>query len=192
MTGPMTALNLAFVNCFRFKGRATRAEFWWVVLIFSAIGMVAVVADVLMMSKITSTGDQAALLALGPFDFYSTVYSLVTAIPFLTLSVRRLHDVGMSGFWWLLNLIPGVGAIILIVIYCLPSDNNTSVHGTPKGLTAGRSSKPVTVDAHKRAMQGYATLFDKDKKVTPETVAARKAEVADYYRNHVLKSAPGA
>jgi len=50
----------------------------------------------------------------------------------------------------------------------------------------------MTVDSHKRAMQGYAVLFDKDKPVTAEMQAARKAEVADYYRSRVLKASPSA
>ena len=32
MTGPLTAINLAFVNIFNFKGRTTRSEYWWATL----------------------------------------------------------------------------------------------------------------------------------------------------------------
>jgi hypothetical protein len=39
-------------------------------------------------------------------------------------------------------------------------------------------------------MQGYGLLFDKDKQPTQQQLAARKAEVSDYYRSRVTKSAP--
>jgi hypothetical protein len=78
-------------------------------------------------------------------------------------------------------------------MYVLPSQNSTTVHGTPAaGPVVDRTGKPLTVDAHKRAMQGYALLLDKDKRPSPEQQAARKAEIGDYYRTHVLKSAPQA
>ncbi|MEH6645836.1 DUF805 domain-containing protein [Sulfitobacter sp.] len=189
MTGPLTALNLAFVHIFSFKGRATRTEFWLVTLFFTVLGAVAVGADAMMITAITSSGDPAAVYALRPFDFYTTYYSLITAIPFTTLSVRRLHDAGFSGFFWLLNAVPFVGPLALLVMYCLPSSNRTSVHGTPKGPLASPTGKPLTVDVHKRAMQGYATLFDSNKPVTQEMQATRKAEIYDYYRSKVLKSA---
>ena len=187
MTGPLAALNLAFVHIFSFKGRATRAEFWWVTLVFTILGAVAVGADAMMITAVTSSGDPAAIYGLRPFDFYTTYYSLITAIPFTTLSVRRLHDAGFSGFFWLLNVVPFVGPIALFVMYCLPSSNKTSVHGTPKGPVAGPAGKPVSVDVHKRAMQGYATLFNSEKPLTPEMQAARKAEISNYYRSKVLK-----
>lgn len=192
MTGPLTAINLALVNIFNFKGRATRSEYWWATLLLTIGGMVASVMDFMMVSSIANGANPTAIYALSPFDFSTTYYILVTFIPFTSLSVRRLHDVGMSGFWWLLQFVPFVGALVLLVFYCMPSNDRATVHGAPKSAPANTKGKPVTVDAHKRAMQGYATLFDKDKPVTPDMQAARKAEIADYYRSRVLKSAPAA
>lgn len=188
MTGPLTALNLAFVNFFTFKGRATRAEFWWVTLFFTLIGVALFAVDMMSIYPLLVSQDFATMATMGPFDFYSLVFSLITVIPYTTLSVRRLHDVGMSGFWWFLGMIPIVGGLVLAFFYCLPSGATSSVHGTPTGPTASPAGTRETVDAHKRAMQGYALLFDKDKAVSPETRAARKAEVSDYYRSRVLKS----
>ena len=47
---------------------------------------------------------------------------LVFLIPQLAICWRRLHDIGRSGGWYFLGLIPIVGAIILIVWYCKDSD----------------------------------------------------------------------
>lgn len=192
MTGPLTALNLAFVHAFNFKGRATRAEFWWVILFFSIIGAAASFADGLMLMGVLEDVDPNAILALGPFDFFSFYFFLITLVPHTSLAVRRLHDAGFSGFCVLFYSVPLIGQLVLLVMFCLPSSRDTSVHGSPKGPAVAPGGKPVTVDVHKRAMQGYATLFDSDKPVTQEMQAARKAEISDYYRSKVLKSAPAA
>ncbi len=47
----------------------------------------------------------------------SILYSLLTFIPLLAISVRRLHDVGYSGFFLLLSLVPLFGIIILLVLF---------------------------------------------------------------------------
>ena len=48
------------------------------------------------------------------------VVSVIIALVSLSLSVRRLHDTGKSGYWWFIGLIPIIGAIVLIVFYCTP------------------------------------------------------------------------
>lgn len=192
MTGPLTAINLAFVNIFNFKGRTTRSEYWWATLFLTLGGLIALAIDFMMVSSLINGTDPAAVYALSPFDFSMTYYSLVSLIPFTSLSVRRLHDIGMSGFWLMLQFVPFVGSLVLLVFYCMPSSDRSTVHGSPKAAPVTAKGKPLPVDAHKRAMQGYATLFDKDKPVTPEMQAARKAEIADYYRSRVLKSSPAA
>lgn len=46
------------------------------------------------------------------------LYGLFILIPSFTVSVRRLHDIGKSGWWILISLIPVIGSIILLVWYC--------------------------------------------------------------------------
>lgn len=192
MTGPLTALHLAATHAFTFKGRATRAEFWWVALFAGIAGIVTSIMDGIKIQELAISGDPMALYNLGPLDFATTYYMLITAIPLTTLSVRRLHDVGLSGFWVVVQFVPIVGSLIALVMFGMPSSKEASIHGAAKGPVKDIKGKPVTADAHKRAMQGYAVLFDKDKPVTAEMQAARKAEVADYYRSRVLKASPSA
>jgi uncharacterized membrane protein YhaH (DUF805 family) len=62
------------------------------------------------------------------------VVSLLLVIPTIAVTFRRLHDTGRSGWWWLLSLLCGIGAIILL-IFCLsdskPGDNEYGAN--PKG-----------------------------------------------------------
>lgn len=185
MMGPLAALNSAFVNIFNFSGRATRSEFWWFFLVFFIIGLVTVTLDFISVFALIATEGEDAIFGLSPFDSYSVWLSLVTVIPYLSLSIRRLHDAGFSGFWWFLSFVP-FGALALLVLYCLPSQNRHSTYGQAPMGGADATGKPLTADAEKRAMQGYACLFEIDRAPTPEMLAARKEEVSDYYRSKVL------
>ncbi len=191
MTGPLAALTQAFVKSFNFSGRSSRSEFWWVALFVFLIYLGAALADVVMTIDLIQTSGEAAVLALRPFDFICTFVALVTFVPLLSLSIRRLHDAGFSGFWWLVNLVPVVGQLVLLVIFGLPSDGPATVRAKTQ-KTPPATGKAKAVDAHKRAMQGYAVLFNQNAKITPEMEAARKAEISDYYRSRVLKPSASA
>ncbi|EKD94059.1 MAG: protein of unknown function DUF805 [uncultured bacterium] len=105
-----------------FSGRAQRAEYWYFVL-FNAIFSIAVgiIADVV--------GDTTGLLSIG--------YALAMLIPGLAVSVRRLHDIGKSGWFILIGLIPLIGAIWLIVWMVRDSDPGANAYGpNPKGMKA--------------------------------------------------------
>lgn len=187
--GPFSAITTAFVKTLSFSGRASRSEYWWYALFYFVACAVATFVDIRMVIALVQAQGEQALYSLSPFDAVSPWVSLVLCIPMISLSIRRLHDAGFSGFWLLLALIP-IANLALIVLHMLPSEGRTTAHGAPAaGPVKDPSGRPMTIDAHKRAMQGYAVLFEKDKQVSPEMQAARKAEISDYYRSKVLKPA---
>lgn len=100
-------------NYVGFSGRARRKEYWMFVLISAIIAIVIAILESLI-------GMPAVL---------STLYSLVIFLPSLAVTVRRLHDVGKSGWWILISLIPIIGAIILLVFTCLDSQPGTNKWG---------------------------------------------------------------
>jgi uncharacterized membrane protein YhaH (DUF805 family) len=51
----------------------------------------------------------------------SYVYSLVTLLPGIAVTIRRLHDTDRSGWWMLISFVPLVGAIVMIVFLCQDS-----------------------------------------------------------------------
>ncbi len=193
MTGPITAITHAIVNAFNFSGRSTRSEFWWPYAAVILVSIIASVFDAMMMhTAILEHGDMG-IFTLSVSDFASIYVFAITIVPVLSMSVRRLHDAGFSGFWLLISFIPVIGGIALQILYILPSTTPHSSYGPSKTSSAARpTGTPVTKDAHQRAMQGYALLFEKDKPVSPEQQAARKAEISDYYRTRVLKPAASA
>ena len=70
-----------------FKGRARRKEFWMFVLINFVISVVVSIIGGLL-----------------GFSFLSGIYSLAVLVPSIAVSVRRMHDVGKSGWFVLIPL----------------------------------------------------------------------------------------
>jgi len=104
-----------------FSGRARRSEFWFFVL-FQAI--VLVVAQLL---------DR---IIPGDFPIVYSIAGLALLVPFVAAAVRRLHDTGRSGWWFLINF-TGIGAIVLLVFYILDSTPGANQHGpNPKESAA--------------------------------------------------------
>lgn len=108
-----------------FTGRARRSEYWYFVL-FNFI--VSILIGL-------SLGVIAGLLNVPALVYLAYLWSLAVFIPSLAVSVRRLHDIGRSGWWLLLSLIPLVGAIILIIWYCTDSQPGANQYGpNPKEM----------------------------------------------------------
>ena len=94
-----------FLKCMRqyadFKGRARRKEYWMFCLFNFLFGLVVGFVDAVLGT-----------------DVLSGVYGLLVFVPGVAVCVRRLHDIGKSGWMMLLVLIPIVGAIWLLVLFC--------------------------------------------------------------------------
>lgn len=104
------------VNYCNFTGRSSRSEFWWYYLFTVIIGAVFNIISLI-------TGGSATV---------SIIYGLVMLgllLPGLAVGVRRLHDIGKSGWWWFIGLIPLVGTIILLIWWAKDSDMQPNQYG---------------------------------------------------------------
>ena len=101
-----------------FSGRATRSEYWYSVLFGYLVAMLIVIFGMFNESP-------EVIIVL-----YS-ILSLILLIPSLAVCIRRLHDTGRSGWWYLLVLIPYIGAIALLIIFCLNSDDDNKYGPNP-------------------------------------------------------------
>lgn len=110
-----------------FSGRARRKEYWMFVLFNMIFGAVAMSLDNILNLEIGSL----------PYGVFYFLYSLVLLIPGLAVCVRRLHDVGKSGWMLLIVFIPIVGAIWLLVLMVTDSNPGENQYGpNPKEVTA--------------------------------------------------------
>ncbi|MHA1128508.1 MAG: DUF805 domain-containing protein [Alphaproteobacteria bacterium] len=109
----MDSISTCFNKYISFKGRAQRSEFWWFVLFIVIGSAIAGVFDSAMFETRTlMIGGMAVSYNAG---WIGTVFSLAVFLPTWGVEVRRLHDIGKSGWWLLLGLIPVIGFIILLV-----------------------------------------------------------------------------
>ena len=119
------AISSVFSNYANFSGRARRSEYWYFCL-FNII--VSMILSLLM--KLT-----AGSVMFNLFRIADVVYSLAVLIPGLAVAWRRLHDIGRSGAWYLLLLVPIVGVIVLIVWFCKDSQPGVNQYGPcPKDI----------------------------------------------------------
>ncbi|MGB0527557.1 MAG: DUF805 domain-containing protein [Flavobacteriaceae bacterium] len=108
-----------------FNGRARRKEYWIYNIINSIIGGLLFFLDYLLGTTIDfldlGEGNSLGILYL--------VYALFVFIPGVAVAVRRLHDVGKSGWMLLIALIPLIGAIWLLVLYLTDSNPGENKYG---------------------------------------------------------------
>jgi len=112
------AIAAGFTDYFNFQGRSTRSAYWYFVLFLIIGGFITAIADLLLFHPEN----------VGPIN---GIFSLATIIPSLSVFVRRLHDIGRTGWWLLLALIPIIGWIVLIVWACQPTVPQTNEYGPP-------------------------------------------------------------
>jgi len=110
-----------------FSGRSRRKEYWYFTLVYLIIEVVLAVIDMATGLFSQSTG----------IGVLSGIFALAMILPSLSVSVRRLHDTGRSGWWLLIGLIPLLGAIVLLVFMILDSEPGSNRFGdNPKAATA--------------------------------------------------------
>ena len=107
-----------------FKTRARRKEYWMFTLFSIIISGILTLIDTNLGSEVNNgTG------------LFSGIYSLLVLVPSLAVSVRKLHDAGKSGWMLLVALIPLIGAIWLLILFCKDSQPQENKWGAnPKEI----------------------------------------------------------
>ncbi|MEA4910811.1 Inner membrane protein YhaI [bioreactor metagenome] len=114
---------------FDFKSRARRSEFWFVVL-FNFLITSIFLFSVLLAAR------YGLFFLFGLITALYILWYLFMIIPSFAVAIRRLHDVGVSGWWILLSFIPFFGSLALLVFYFLDSQRGLNRWGTnPKGIS---------------------------------------------------------
>ena len=118
------AINKAFNKYFDFGGRSNRSEFWYFFL-FIFIG-----SSIFHLIDTYIIGYHEEEMGI-----VSGIFWLATFIPQLSITFRRLHDIGKSGLWFLLSFTI-IGFIPLIIWWCTMSEPKKNRYGNvPKMLT---------------------------------------------------------
>ena len=97
----------------KFDGRISRCQYWMFAIYSILVGMVI-----------------SLVVSVLPFlDLLSTFYFLGILVPSVGLGVRRLHDINLSGWWFLISVIPYLGGLALIFLFAIPGDNKANDYG---------------------------------------------------------------
>jgi uncharacterized membrane protein YhaH (DUF805 family) len=116
-------------QAFDFRGRATRREYWFflvqlytafilAVLILGLVGAIAFPSEIV--------AGMASVLA----GTVTSVLVLMMMIPYVSASIRRLHDHDKSGWLFLLAMVPGVGWIFFLIMMLTPGTQGPNSYGS--------------------------------------------------------------
>jgi len=112
------SINTCFVQKYAdFSGRASRSEYWFFALFLFLAGMVSVIIDIMILNYHPDD--------LGPINLIVTV---ITMIPAIATTARRLHDVNQSG-WWQLIIFTIVGIPVLLYWYIIKGTDGNNEYG---------------------------------------------------------------
>lgn len=112
-----------------FKSRARRKEYWMFALVNFIISFAIVGIDNALGLSFNYTENVSGS------GVFNLLYNLLILIPSLAVAVRRLHDIGKSGWMLLIGLIPLVGAIWLLILLLRNSEAGENKYGpNPKKL----------------------------------------------------------
>ena len=134
-----TAMTTKYAD---FKTRSTRSEYWYFFLVYVILSAVLLIPSFgSLMAGLDPENLEAASSGPGtlPLVFLGIYFLLALAmlIPSLAVGVRRLHDIGRSGWWYLIAFIP-FGSIVLLIMACLESQPGANKWGpNPHGLASG-------------------------------------------------------
>ena len=91
------SISTCFKKYFVIQGRASKSEFWWFQLLWSASIFIMFIFE----------GKEQVT-----YFFYGII--VIIFIPLFTVGVRRLHDTGKSGFYYFWSLVPFIGSLIVL------------------------------------------------------------------------------
>lgn len=121
-----------YSNYLNFQGRTRRRDFWLAILAYYIVTIVLGAIN-----GIFNALDLKPLAFLGSGIIF--LFTLFNIIPLIAMCIRRLHDTGRSGWWYLGclvgNCLCGVGSIVLIVLHCLDSAPDNMYGPNPKGMS---------------------------------------------------------
>ncbi len=123
---PLTAIRRVYARYFTFRGRASRGEFWWFTLFYTIVLIVLTLVDFRLIDS--------------PYTPLSALFMLFNFFPLYTVSTRRLHDTGNSGWWIVAQLVAPMvlmavaGVAFFQQLYALDTTGDAA---TPDGFLQG-------------------------------------------------------
>lgn len=169
------AVTSCLSNYVGFEGRARRSEYWFFYLFNLAVAFAAY-----LLSQLLKT------------NAISTIVTLALLLPGLSVSVRRLHDVGKKGWYLLMVFVPVVGAILVLVKLCTEGDAGPNVFGPdPKNRAGYTQASYTSAYANPHEEPGSAQRYGTQPVYEDEITRAVSGQNAKYCTYCGSKLGPG-
>lgn len=125
-----------FVRCLRGKyfdgyGRARRLEYWSFVL-FSTLTMIGAFLPFLFAAAVLGAVSEDLFPLSLILLILPVLWTFYMVIPSACVAIRRLHDIGLTGWLYLVAFIPYVGGFFMLVVACIPSQPYPNPYGPPQ------------------------------------------------------------
>jgi len=111
---------LAWQRATDFSGRSRRKEYWY-------FNLINVVVFLFFFLFAVPFGEQEKPSMI-PLSLMF-LYAVVVFVPSLSVTIRRLHDIGKSGWWYFIAFVPLIGGIILFVFTLFDSEPSANEWG---------------------------------------------------------------
>lgn len=110
------AVRSGFRNYANFNGRAARSEYWYWVLFALIVNVAGGILD-------------RAIFFGSDTGLFAPLISLALLLPGIAVAVRRMHDMDRTG-WWVLIVLTGIGALILLIWFCFKGSDGPNRFGS--------------------------------------------------------------
>ena len=115
-------------NYVNFNGRARRKEFWMFQLFLIIITTICIILDNVLGTFIVIDSSPIGRIIL-PYGWLYFLCGIFHFLPSLSVLVRRLHDVGKSGWWYFIVFVPLIGPFWSLYLLCKDGDNSANSYG---------------------------------------------------------------
>jgi UDP-glucose 4-epimerase len=124
-----------------FAGRARRKEYWSFTLIYLLISIILAVFDAIIGHYDERSG----------WGLLSGLFAIATFLPATAVAVRRLHDIGRSGWWLLILFVPLIGLVVFLVFATKAGDaEDNGLRGGPDRRRSGPAMRVLVTGASGR------------------------------------------
>lgn len=134
-----------------FETRASRKEYWmfvlWFILVYFGLFIISAILSKLVRINIV---------------FLPIIFAIVYIIPSISIAVRRLHDIGKSGWWYFISFIPFVGGIWLLVLLVTKGDVGNNSYGTSpiESVIPKEAPNPTNTDSQEIQTESNTTTAE--------------------------------
>ena len=137
-------LKVMLENYVNFSGRARRTEYWMFSLFFFIICMALLLLTFLLYAAmgdtVNYTSNEWVNNVIGGLWI---LFFAAHILPGFALTIRRLHDIGKSGWWYLVAFIPYIGSLIIFIFSVMPGQEGVNTWGPDPKISETSTKQKV-------------------------------------------------